>query len=117
MTACLKKIAPYLACGISFWIWRAGRRNSRLARRESLSDAPERATSSGFEVELEQVEAVVRIYRFVEQLPWDQQHVVRSRFAEEKSIREIARELSRSEGAVKQLQFRALKTLRARLSE
>jgi len=37
------------------------------------------------------------------------------RFAEEKSIREIANELGRSEGAVKQLQFRALHTLRAQL--
>ena len=38
------------------------------------------------------------------------------RFAEEKSIREIADELGRSEGAVKQLQFRALENLRKRLS-
>jgi len=35
------------------------------------------------------------------------------RFVEEKSIREIARQLGRSEGAVKQLQFRALEKLRA----
>jgi len=39
------------------------------------------------------------------------------RFADEKSIREIAAELSRSEGAVKQLQFRALEHLRNRLNE
>ena len=39
------------------------------------------------------------------------------RFAEEKSIREIAHELGRSEGAVKQLQFRALQNLRAKLSD
>ncbi len=37
------------------------------------------------------------------------------RFAEEKSIREIAQALGRSEGAVKQLQFRALQNLRARM--
>lgn len=36
-------------------------------------------------------------------------------FAEEKSIREIAQVLGRSEGAVKQLQFRALQNLRARM--
>jgi DNA-directed RNA polymerase specialized sigma24 family protein len=35
------------------------------------------------------------------------------RFADEKSIRDIAAELGRSEGAVKQLQFRGLQTLRA----
>jgi DNA-directed RNA polymerase specialized sigma24 family protein len=39
------------------------------------------------------------------------------RFAEEKSIRDIAQQLSRSEGAIKQLQFRALQNLRARMSE
>ena len=37
------------------------------------------------------------------------------RFAEEKSAAEIARALGRSEGAVKQLQFRALEALRSRL--
>jgi DNA-directed RNA polymerase specialized sigma24 family protein len=37
------------------------------------------------------------------------------RFAEEKSIREIAQQLGRSEGAVKQLQFRGLQNLRVKL--
>jgi DNA-directed RNA polymerase specialized sigma24 family protein len=37
------------------------------------------------------------------------------RFVEQKSIREIAQELARSEGAVKQLQFRALENLRDQL--
>jgi RNA polymerase sigma-70 factor (ECF subfamily) len=53
----------------------------------------------------------------VEDLPADQRRVVELRFVEEKSIREIAGELGRSEGAVKQLQFRALENLRARMSE
>jgi DNA-directed RNA polymerase specialized sigma24 family protein len=34
------------------------------------------------------------------------------RFAEQKSIREIAQHLGRSEGAIKQLQFRGLENLR-----
>jgi DNA-directed RNA polymerase specialized sigma24 family protein len=38
------------------------------------------------------------------------------RFAEQKSIKEIAHDLGRSEGAVKQLQFRALEKLRDQLS-
>jgi RNA polymerase sigma-70 factor (ECF subfamily) len=37
------------------------------------------------------------------------------RFVEQKSIREIAAALDRSEGAVKQLQFRALENLRKSL--
>ena len=54
--------------------------------------------------------------RKVDELPEDQGRVVRMRFAEEKSIHEIATELGRSEGAVKQLQFRAFQNLRAKLN-
>jgi RNA polymerase sigma-70 factor, ECF subfamily len=45
-------------------------------------------------------------------LPEDQRHVLERRFFEQRSIREIAREMGRSEGAIKQLQFRGLETLR-----
>ena len=47
----------------------------------------------------------------------DQQRVVVARFVEQKSIREIAQALGRTEGAVKQLQFRALETLRSRMRD
>jgi RNA polymerase sigma-70 factor (ECF subfamily) len=53
----------------------------------------------------------------VSRLPGDQQRVIRERFVEQKSIREIAHELSRTEGAVKQLQFRALESLRAHMRD
>lgn len=66
---------------------------------------------------LEEVDRRLRLFRFVDDLPPDQQRVVTMRFAEDKSIREIAQALGRSEGAVKQLQFRALENLRARMSE
>ena len=55
------------------------------------------------------------LYRAVRDLPMDQRRVIEMRFAEEKSAAEIARALGRSEGAVKQLQFRALEALRNRL--
>jgi RNA polymerase sigma-70 factor, ECF subfamily len=48
----------------------------------------------------------------VDTLPADQRRVVVGRFVEQKSISELARELERSEGAIKQLQWRALKSLR-----
>jgi RNA polymerase sigma-70 factor (ECF subfamily) len=48
----------------------------------------------------------------VNRLPEDQRRVLLRRFVEQFSIREIAQELGRSEGAVKQLQFRALENLR-----
>jgi RNA polymerase sigma-70 factor (ECF subfamily) len=50
--------------------------------------------------------------QLVERLPPDQQLVIIRRFVNQTSTREIAQELGRSEGAVKQLQFRALETLR-----
>ena len=45
----------------------------------------------------------------------EQRRVVVLRFVEEKSIKEVAREIRKTEGAVKQLQFRALTTLRTRM--
>ena len=53
----------------------------------------------------------------VRRLPLDQQHIVVARFVEQKSIREIAQALGRTEGAVKQLQFRALESLRTRMRD
>jgi RNA polymerase sigma-70 factor (ECF subfamily) len=58
-----------------------------------------------------------RLFKLVERLPRDQSRVVVMRFAEEKSIREIAAALGRSEGSIKQLQFRAMQNLRVRLGD
>jgi RNA polymerase sigma-70 factor, ECF subfamily len=66
---------------------------------------------------LEHVERRAQLFSAVESLPEDQRKVILLRFGEEKSIREIASALNRSEGAVKQLQFRGLENLRARLRE
>jgi RNA polymerase sigma-70 factor, ECF subfamily len=64
---------------------------------------------------LEEADECARLFLMVDQLPVDQRRVIGMRFAEEKSIREIAQALGRTEGAVKQLQFRALQNLRSRL--
>ena len=58
------------------------------------------------------VERRAFLYRAVRTLPPDQRRVIELRFGDERSIAEIARTLGRSEGAVKQLQFRAIQTLR-----
>jgi RNA polymerase sigma-70 factor (ECF subfamily) len=63
-------------------------------------------------LELEEIEQRDTLFELVERLPEDQRRVILLRFAEEKSIRDVAETLSRSEGAVKQLQFRALQNLR-----
>jgi RNA polymerase sigma-70 factor (ECF subfamily) len=61
------------------------------------------------------VEDNAAVYRFVRELPDDQRRVIEMRFAEEKGIREIAETMGRTEGAVKQLQYRAMQSLRERM--
>lgn len=58
------------------------------------------------------IERRVLLFQLVDRLPELQRQVIRMRFAEERSIRDIAEALGRSEGAVKQLQLRALENLR-----
>jgi len=62
---------------------------------------------------MEGIERQAALFQLVDRLPQDQRRVIVMRFAEQKSIREIAHELKRTEGAIKQLQFRALQKLRA----
>jgi len=85
-------------------------RGKRGGRELSFADPPEIAA----QINLEEVEDGARLFRMVDDLPEDQKQVVVMRFAEQKSIREIAGHIGRSEGAVKQLQFRGLENLRAR---
>jgi RNA polymerase sigma-70 factor (ECF subfamily) len=81
--------------------------------KEPSGDPPEPATEADFEEALHRA----RLFRLVAGLPIDQMRVIQMRFAEGRSIREIASALRRTEGAVKQLQFRALQRLREQVSE
>ena len=86
--------------------------HARRAARETIAeDPPEPAAKA----EQEALEARASLFRMVERLPADQRQVVFQRFVEQRSIREIAQQLGRSEGAVKQLQFRALTKLRSQM--
>ena len=67
------------------------------------------------ERELEAIRRTNPPFALVRDLPEDQRKVLELRFVEEKSTREVAEALGRSEGAIKQLQFRALESLRARI--
>jgi RNA polymerase sigma-70 factor (ECF subfamily) len=60
-----------------------------------------------------EIERRAALFQLVDRLPEDQRSVIIRRFVEQKSIRDIAQELGKSEGAIKQLQFRALEKLRA----
>src|SRR5688500_3482969 len=101
------------------WLYRiAANAIADQARKKSREVAEAEGTAkTSVAADLEQVERRARLFRAVEALPEDQRKVILLRFGEEKSIREIASDLNRSEGAVKQLQFRGLENLRARLRE
>lgn len=85
--------------------WHAARRESCEPEREPPEPASELASA-------EDIERLAMLFQLVDTLPADQRRVVVGRFVEQKSISEMARELERSEGAIKQLQWRALKSLR-----
>ena len=65
--------------------------------------------------DMEAIEHSAHLFRLVNDLPADQRRVIVERFVEQRSIREVAAQLGRSEGAVKQLQFRALQHLREQM--
>jgi RNA polymerase sigma-70 factor (ECF subfamily) len=88
-------------------------RASRERGESVAGDRPDERDS----VNPEEAERRARIVRLVESLPDDQRHVIEMRFAEGKSIREIAKELKRTTGAVKQLQFRGIQNLRELLNK
>ena len=104
--------------GVPFavWLFRIAA-NAIVDRGRKLSRAADYAQSSD---DLDQshwpdIERRAALFQLVAKLPEDQQSVIIRRFVEQKSIRDIAEEFGRSEGAIKQLQFRALENLRASL--
>ena len=114
----LEFLPRYVWRGVPFaaWLLRIATnliadRAKHAARETELTDQEGATEISHFR--LEEVEQQTRLFQLVDQLPEDQGRVIALRFAEQKSIREIALELGRTEGAVKQLQFRGLQTLRA----
>ncbi len=117
----LANIAKFKSRGAPFvtWLYRIAANaiadHTRKKSRETTET--EVTTNSSVDSDLEQVERRARLFSAVEALPEDQRKVILLRFGEEKSIREIASDLNRSEGAVKQLQFRGLENLRARLRD
>jgi RNA polymerase sigma-70 factor (ECF subfamily) len=84
--------------------------------REQVADDPQQIESAqASPAEIEEVERRATLFRLVGNLPAEQRRVVVLRFVEQKSIKEVAQEIRKTEGAVKQLQFRALSSLRERM--
>ena len=108
--------------GVPFaaWLYRIAANAIADHGRRQAREGGDPATEPGSEEkapDLDAVEARATIFRLVRQLPEDQRHVLVERFVVGHSIHEIAVEMGRSEGAIKQLQFRALERLRARMRE
>lgn len=105
------------------WLYRIAANTIADSAKQKLRESGEvdnqqhESSESSAVADSEAVERRARLFSAVDKLPEAQRSVIVMRFADEKSIREIAAELGRSEGAVKQLQFRALENLRNRLIE
>jgi RNA polymerase sigma-70 factor (ECF subfamily) len=116
----LKNLGRFQWRGVPFAAWLLRIAANALADRwqragrEVPADSAELEAESGA-VDVIEIERRAMLFQLVDRLPSDQRLVVVRRFVEQKSIREIATELGRSEGAVKQLQFRALETLREQM--
>jgi RNA polymerase sigma-70 factor (ECF subfamily) len=115
----LAAIDRYEWRGIPFAVWlyriaanKIADHSQRLARERGIPPPPE-----AIEPDYEEIDRQAALFRAVGELPEDQRRVIELRFVEQKSTREVAEELQRSEGAIKQLQYRGLETLRARMGE
>jgi RNA polymerase sigma-70 factor (ECF subfamily) len=97
---------------VSAWLFRIAANALTDYWRERAHNADDMPIDVPDAGELDNIERRITVYRQIEQLPELQRRVIQMRFIEEKSIREVAGALGRSEGAVKQLQLRALENLR-----
>lgn len=115
----LASLDRYESRGVPFVVWllriasnKIADHWERVSRARGIPPPTESMTP-----DYEELDRDANLYRFVSELPEDQRRVLEMRFVEQKSIRDTAVELARSEGAIKQLQFRALENLRTRLGE
>ena len=110
----LASLASFEWQGTPFAGWLLGIASHLIARRwQRSAREPEISADELESIGVpERTERQAMFSQLVDRLPDDQRHVIRRRFLDQRSIRDIAQELGRSEGAVKQLQFRALENLR-----
>jgi RNA polymerase sigma-70 factor (ECF subfamily) len=115
----LENLGSYESRGAPFAAWLY-----RIAANAISDHASRAARARGYEPPAgnpepppEEIEHRARLFRMVDELADDQRRVIVMRFAEQRSIAEIAAAMSRSEGAIKQLQFRALHNLRKRIGD
>jgi RNA polymerase sigma-70 factor (ECF subfamily) len=102
--------------GLPFNAWLLGIAANLLSDRWQRSVRRQEVVADDLEqVTEDDIEQRAMLYQLVETLPEDQRRVIILRFVAQKSLREIAADLGRSDGAIKQLQLRALQNLRERI--
>ena len=111
----LANLPKYEWRGIPFVAWLFRIAAHELADRRQRAARQAGDSPSDVEGNDDALERRVMLFQLVERLPADQRRVVEMRFGEGRSLRDVAEALGRSEGAIKQLQRRALETLRAHL--
>lgn len=113
----LEKIGSFEWRGAPFaaWLLRIASNATADRWRESAREHGNPAKEPSEEVDFERANESARLFALVKELPTEQRLVIEMRFAEERSIKEIAETIGRTEGAVKQLQFRAIRRLRTRM--
>src|SRR5215467_14113449 len=88
----------------SVWLFRIAANAIADRWRQSTRQRPEPVSEDDLDKSSWHViERRATLFQLVDSLPEDQRSVVVKRFVEQKSIRDIAEELNRSEGAIKQL--------------
>ncbi len=120
----LKSLPRFKWTGAPFasWLFRIAAnliadRTKRAAREQGGGGRADIESGAGrAPTDIAEVERHAHLIRMVAALGEDQRRVVMMRFVEDLSIREIAQALQRSEGAIKQLQFRALQNLRLKFT-
>jgi RNA polymerase sigma-70 factor, ECF subfamily len=119
----LAKLGQFEWRGVPFaaWLYRIAANaiadRWQRASREQGNASPGDPVDPRGEIKPEEIGRRAKLFGLVESLPADQRRVIEMRFAEEKSIVEIARALKRSAGAIKQLQFRGIQNLRSLMSK
>lgn len=113
----LSNLSKFEWRGVPFavWLYRIAANTladrSRKLSRQNFQPVPDDELERSIWPDIERRAA---LFQLVDSLPEDQRSVIIQRFVEQKSIRDIAQEFGKSEGAIKQLQYRALENLRAR---
>lgn len=112
----LANLAGFEWRGVPFAAWLV-----RIAANEIVDIRRRRPTAptvdTPVEIDLDALERRATVFRELRALPVDQRRVLSMRFGEDRPIAEVAAVMGRSEGAVKQLQVRALTALRNRMGD